>query len=398
MPKPPYVMGIDVGTGGVRVALFDLKGEIVIFREEGIPLYTPRVGWAEQKPDDWWDALCNATRKAIHDSSILPGDIIGISADTTSCTVILLDEKMKPVRPAIMWMDVRASAQAKRIKDSRHPALKYNGFGNVSPEWMPCKALWLKENEPDCYRNAAYIVDCIDWMMYKLAGRLTASINTATARWYYDRSCGGWPYDFYESIGLEDVIKKFPQDILDMGSQVGMLTISAAADLGLVQGIPVGEGGADGFVAMIGLNVVEPGKMVMVTGSSHLHLCLSQSEIHAPGIFGSFPDCIVPGLNMIEAGQISTGSAVNWYKNNFCGNMENSARKRGCSIYRFLDDEAEKLPIGSEGLIFLDYFQGNRTPYTDAEARGLLYGLTLKHTPYHVSVMGLRIFLEIWRK
>lgn len=382
--KPPYVLGIDAGTTSIRVAIFDLKGKIVTFRDESYPLYTPRAGWAEQKPEEWWQALCKASRKAISEGCINPNDIIGISADTTSCTVIITDEMMNPIRPAIMWMDVRASMQAKRISSTRHPALKYNGYGNVSPEWMPCKALWLKENEPENYRKAAHVIDCIDWMMYRLTGRLTASINTATARWYYDRKSGGWPYDFYNTIGLDDLIEKFPQDILDMGTIAGGLSKEAAEDLGLISGIPVGEGGADAYVGMIGLNVVEPGKMVLITGSSHLHLCLSQKDVHAPGIFGSFPDSIVPGLSMIEGGQISTGSIVNWYKNNLCGNVEKAAKEMGGSIYKILDEEAEKLPVGSEGLIVLDYFQGNRTPYTDPDVRGMIYGLTLKHSPYHI--------------
>lgn len=384
MIKPPYVMGIDVGTSSVRVAIFDLQGEIVIFRDEAYPLYTPNLGWAEQKPEEWWQALCKASRKAIQDSCINPKDIIGISADTTSCTVLLVDENMNPIRPAIMWMDVRASQQAKRITETKHPALKYNGYGNVSPEWMPCKALWLKENEPENYKKAAHVIECIDWIMYRLTGRLTASINTTSARWYYDNASGGWPYDFYNKIGLEDLIQKFPKDVLNMGEIVGRLSKEAAEDLGLVSGIPVGEGGADAYVGMIGLNVVQPGKMALITGSSHLHLSLSDHELHAAGILGSFPDCVVPGLSMIEGGQISTGSIVNWYKNNMCGSIEKIAKERGCSVYRILDEQAEKLPIGSEGLIVLDYFQGNRTPYTDPNVRGLIYGLTLKHTPVHI--------------
>lgn len=384
LPKPPYVMGIDAGTSSIRAAIFDLKGKIVIFRDESYPLYTPSPGWAEQRPEDWWDALCRASRRAIADSGINPADIAGISADTTSCTVVLLDNGMKPIRPAIMWMDVRASAQAKKIKSTGHSALKYNGYNNVTPEWMPCKALWLKENEPANYDRAEHIVDCIDWMMYRLTGRLTASINTVSARWYYDRRSGGWPHDFYDMIGLEDLIEKFPKDVLDMGSYAGRLSKAAAEDLGLVAGIPVGEGGADAYVGMLGLNVVEPGKMVMITGSSHAHLCLSNKEVHAPGIFGSYPDAIVPGLDLIEAGQVSTGSIVNWFKNNFCGDAAEAARQKGCSLYKLLDDEAVKLPVGSEGLIVLDYFQGNRTPYTDPDVRGIIYGLTLKHTPYHI--------------
>ncbi|NJD02741.1 MAG: xylulose kinase [Ruminiclostridium sp.] len=382
--KPPYALGIDMGTSSVRVAIFDLKGKSVVFRDEPYPLYTPYSGWAEQKPEEWWDALCKASRKAIEDSGIKPEDIIGISADTTCCTVLLVDENIDPIRPAIMWMDIRASKQAKRITESGHPALKYNGYGNVSSEWMPCKALWLKENESEKYNKAAHVIECIDWVMYRLTGRLTASINTTSARWYFDKTAGGWPHEFYTKIGLEDLIQKFPKDILALGEVAGKLTKAAADDLGLVPGIPVGEGGADAFVGMVGLNVVEPGRLALITGSSHLHLGLSDKEIHMPGIFGSYPDAVVPGLSMFEGGQISTGSIVNWFKTNMCGYVEKIAKERGCSIYTVLNEEAEKLPAGSEGLIVLDYFQGNRTPHTDADVRGLIYGLSLKHTPVYI--------------
>lgn len=379
-----YVLGIDLGTSSARVGIFDLTGSSIIFSVEPYPLYTPRSGWAEQKPEEWWDAICKASRKAISLSGIDPRKIIGMSVDTTCCTVLLLDKDMNPIRPAIMWMDVRASAQAKKIAQTGDPSLKYNGYGNVSAEWMPCKALWLKENEPENYKKAKHVIECTDWLMYRLTDVLTASINTATTRWYYDRPNGGWPRQFYAKIGLEDLVDKFPSDVIDMGVATGKLIKRAAEELGLVPGILVGEGGADAFVGMIGLDVVKPGRMALITGSSHLHLGLSNKEIHYQGMFGSYPDAIVPGLHLIEGGQISTGSIINWFKSNYCGNIEKLATERGCSIYDLLNEQAELLPIGSEGLIVLDYFQGNRTPYSDSDVRGLMYGLSLKHTPAHI--------------
>lgn len=382
--KGPYVLGIDAGTSGIRVGIFDLKGKPLVFKDETYPLYTPYSGWAEQKPEEWWDSLCKASRRALSESGVDPRDIIGMSLDTTCCTVLLVDENIQPIRPAIMWMDVRASRQAKRITETHDDALKYNGYGNVSAEWLPCKALWLKENETENYNKAAYVIECIDWLTYRLTGRLTLSIDTTSARWYYNNASGGWPVEFYHKIGLGDILEKFPKDVLPMGEKVGELTKQAADALGLIEGIPVAEGGADAFVGIIGLNVVEPGRMALITGSSHLHLGLSEKEIHAPGMFGSYPDAIVPGLSLVEGGQISTGSIINWFKCNFCGNFEIRAKEEGSSVYRILDREAEKLPIGSEGLIVLDYFQGNRTPLTDSDVRGLIYGLSLKHSPEHI--------------
>jgi FGGY-family pentulose kinase len=281
-------------------------------------------------------------------------------------------------------MDVRASAQAQRIAETGHPALKYNGYGNVSAEWMPCKALWLKENEPEIYRQARHVGEFIDWLTLRLTGEWTASINNTSIRWYYDRATGGWPVDFYEEIGLGDLLQKFPQRVLDMGEVVGPLLPEVANELGLQPGIPVAQGGADGFVAMIGLDVLEPGKMAFITGSSHLTLGQSASPFHAKGIFGTYTDAVLPGQYTVEGGQVSTGSVVKWFKDNYCGNEANIAAERGVDIYTVLTELADKVPPGSEGLIVLDYWQGNRTPYVDPEARGIIRGLSLKHTTGHL--------------
>ena len=147
--------------------------------------------------------------------------------------------------------------------------------------------------------------------MYKLTGELVASIDTTSPRWYYNRAEGGWPVSLYEEIGLADVLEKFPDTVLDMGVKVGALQKQAAQELGLAAGIPVGEGGADAFVGMLGLNVVSPGSIAMITGTSHLHLGLTDKEMHAQGMWGSYPDAVVPGLQLIEGGQTSTGAIVN---------------------------------------------------------------------------------------
>ena len=376
-----YVMGIDVGTGSARAGIFDLKGKTVAMASAGYPLSTPYNGWAEQAPEDWWTALCAASREAVAKSGVDPGDIIGISMDATCCTVVAADENYKPLRPAIMWMDVRAAEQAGRIAAMDDPALKYCGFGNLSAEWMPCKALWLKENEPECYTLARRIVESVDWITHRMTGAETLSLNNVSVRWFYDNKRGGWPRAFYEKIGLGDLFEKFPAEVLPMGAPVGPLRGEAAKEMGLVPGIPVAEGGADAHTGVIGLNVTRPGRMALITGSSHLHLGLSETEINAKGILGAFPDAIIPGLNLVEGGQISTGSVVNWVKNLISAT---AGKQPGQDVYEWLNRKAALLPAGSEGLIMTDYFQGNRTPYTDASMRGMVYGLSLKHGPEHI--------------
>jgi FGGY-family pentulose kinase len=379
-----YVMGVDFGTESVRVVIFTPDGTPVGRAAEPYPTYHPQPGWAEQNPDEWWRAFVAAVRRAVGESGVDPSQIVAIGADCTSCTVVFMDEHFQPLRPAIIWMDVRAAEQAQRIAKSGHPMLRYNGFANVSAEWMPCKALWVKENQPEVYRRAAHVGEFIDWLTYRLTGQWTGSINNVSVRWYYDRREGGWSPSFYQNIGLGDLIERFPQRILNLGEVAGELRPEVAAELGLRAGIPVAEGGADACVAMLGLNVVSPGKLAFILGSSHLLLGQAERPFHTPGIFGAYTDAVLPGLYMVEGGQASTGSVVKWFKDNFCAKEAAIAQQRGVDTYTILNELAADVPPGSEGLIVLEYFQGNRTPYVDSMARGVFWGLSLKHTTGHL--------------
>jgi len=382
---PEYILGIDAGTESIRAAIFDTAGKCIGFGVSENKIIHKFPGWAEQDPNEWEKSLVAAIKKAIDNSSIDPKYIQGVSVDGTSCTVVFLDEGGKPLRPAIMWMDVRAYKEAREISKTGHPALEYSGFSNVSPEWFPCKVLWIKRNEPEIYRKAKTIFEHTDWLIYKLTGDLTVNINTITIRWFYNSNRGGFPEDFYELIGIGDVFEKIPKRILRLGEVVGGLSKEMAELTGLREGIPVAEGGADAYIAVIGVNALKPGKMALITGSSHLHIGLTDKEVHAPGIFGSYPNALLPGYHVIEGGQISTGSVVKWFRNNFVSTeVEKEAKNAGKSVYRVLDEKASEIPIGSEGLIVLEHWQGNRTPWVDPTSRGVIRGLTLKHTIYHI--------------
>lgn len=384
MADGQYLLGIDFGTGGARVGIFDREGTAIVFNSVEFDTKFPRSGWAEQDPDQWWSSLVRASKGAMEKSGVSPDEIAGISVDTTSCTVVALDENGKHLRPALLWMDVRASDQAQRLRETGDEALKYNGYGAVSAEWMPSKALWLKENEPDIYNGARYICELQDWVTHRLTGEWTASINNTSIRWYYDRNTGGWPESLYEGVGIGDVLDKFPQKVLDMGVVVGGLRKDAADELGLKEGTPVAEGGVDAFVGALGLGVVDPGKMALITGSSHVIIGQSARPVHGQGFFGAYTDAQIPGQYTVEGGQVSTGSIVAWFKNQFAADAAAQAKERGVDTYVVLNEMAEKIPMGSDGLVLIDYFQGNRTPYTDPLARGMIWGLSLGHTPGHI--------------
>ncbi|MGI8540879.1 MAG: FGGY-family carbohydrate kinase [Rubrobacteraceae bacterium] len=377
-------MGIDGGTESIRVGVFDPEGTPLGFGSAAYALRHPRPGWAEQDPGEWWSSLIVAVRKAMAESGVSADEIAGISLDSTACTVVVMDERDHHMRPSIIWMDARASDHARRIGETGDPALKYNGYGAVSAEWMAPKALWIMENEPETYQRAKHICEYTDWLTHRLTGEWTASINNASTKWYHDRDSGGFPESLYGAVGLDDLIGKFPDRVLDMGEVVGPLRREAAEELGLRAGTPVAEGGVDAFVGSVGLGVVEPGKTALITGSSHVILGQSAEPVHGKGFFGSFTDGIIPGQYTVEAGQISTGSIVAWFKNQFADGAIARAEERGVDPYDILNEMAEAVSPGSDGLLVLDYFQGNRTPYTDPLARGMVSGLSLAHTPAHV--------------
>ena len=384
MAEGPYLMGIDFGTGGVRVGVFDREGTPVVFHGVEWETRFPRSGWAEQDPEEWWSSLVEASNKALDEGGVSSEEIVGISIDATASTVLVMDENDRHMRPAIMWMDVRASEQADRISKTGDPALKYNGFGAVSAEWGLPKAMWLKEKEPEIYNNARHICDCADWLIHRLTGEWASSINIASSKFYYDRDAGGFPESLYTAVGIEDVLEKFPGDVLDLGVVVGGLRREVAEELGLKEGTPVAQGAIDAYAGALGLGVTEPGVMALITGSSHVMIGQTAEPIHGQGFWGSYTDAMIPGQYTVEAGQVSTGSVVAWFKNGFAADAVAEAKKRGVDSYDVLTEMAEKVPIGSDGLVVLDYFQGNRSPHTDPLARGVIWGLSLGHTPGHI--------------
>lgn len=384
--KGPYLLGIDFGTESCRVAIFDALGSPQMFAATPYKTTHPRPGWAEQDPDEWWLALQASCRKVIDQSGIKPSEIVGISYDATTMTVVPMSDKGEALRSAIMWMDVRATEQAARAQSSDSVARLYNGNGTApaTAEWYPFKAAWLRENERDIYDRAYRIVDAPDWLTFKLTGEWTTNINSAALRMYHNRNHGGWPVDFYEHIGCGDVFSKIPERVVDLGTPVGTLSTIAAQLLGLTPGIPVAQGCADAWAGQIGMGVVEAGSLALITGSSHVLTGQTAQEIHGDGFFGTYTDAVIKGQYTVECGQVSTGSVLKWFKDQFAGDVVHAAEKIGLNPYDVLNRNAANIPPGSDGLIINEYFQGNRTPYTDSKARGMIWGLSLHHTAAHM--------------
>jgi len=372
----PLLLGIDGGTEAVRAALFTIDGELVGFGRSPHPTRHEHPGWAEQNPTDWWAALAIAVRQVMTEHEVRPGQIVGISYGCTSSTVVFCDPAGVPTRSALIWMDVRSAPQATAIASTGHPALKYSGNTTASAEWLPCKAVWVRQNDPDTYARSGVVCEYTDWLGFRLTGHWAASVNTAAIRSYYDRNTGGWPESLYAQIGVGDLTHKLPSTVLDMGTCLGGLSAEAASDLGLRAGTPVGVGGADAFVAMVGMNAIRPGSVALITGSSHLHLLQSTTASFGGGLFGAYTDAVLPGQFTVEGGQPSSGSVLRWFRD-----LAGAGHRWD---YGQLEVEARNLPPGSDGVHVLEHWQGSRTPHVDSGSRGAIWGLTLAHGAPHI--------------
>ncbi|WP_131195815.1 FGGY-family carbohydrate kinase [Lichenihabitans psoromatis] len=389
------VIGVDGGTEGLRAGVYNRAGRCLGAASQNYDTQFSAGARAEQNPEEWWSALGIAVRKAMTAAGVSPDAVDAIALDTTSCTVVALDRDGRPVRPAILWMDVRAGAEAAAVLATGDEALRVNGAeqGPVSAEWMIPKALWISRHEPDVFAQAATICEYQDFMTLRLTGRRVGSLTNVSLRWHYSSERkGGWPYGLLKALDLEILADKWPSDILPPGDVIGPLTTAAAAHLGLSERTQVIQGGVDAVIGMIGLGVAAPGQLALITGSSHLQFgVVADGAISKPGLWGAYPDLPIPGRYMLEGGQTSTGSIVNWL------------RRLGGSSFDLatLNEEAAALRPGCDGLLVLDHFQGNRTPYTDPHSRGAFVGLTLAHGMPHLFraaiegiCMGTRSILD----
>ncbi|MDO4888893.1 MAG: FGGY family carbohydrate kinase [Actinomycetaceae bacterium] len=379
-------MGIDLGTGGCRVGLFDDAGKPLAFEDTPVKAMYPHPAWVEQDPNEWWQALAHSVRAVVESSGVDPADIAGIGYDATSATLVATDEDGNPLRNAIMWSDVRAGEQARRASKIDHWARLYNGGGADDPsaEWFVFKALWMKENEPELWGKAHWVLDAPDWIGLKLTGNANVNLTSASLKMYHNNDHGGFPTDFFAQLGIEDLMDKMPSTVQPMGAKLGTLTQAAAYELGLVAGTPVAEGGVDAEAGMIGMNVLRPGRMALITGSSNCLLAQSAEPMHGPGMFGSHTDAVVPGQYTLEASQVSAGSVIRWFIATSAADLVEAEKDGGPSPYEVLNEASKDIPPGSDGVVVTEYFQGNRSPYTDDRARGTITGLSLHHRREHI--------------
>ena len=380
-----YYMGIDAGTASVRAAIYDDAGKSLANCVAEYSTVYPKSGWAEQDDKEWDAALQIAIPGAIEKAGIAPEEVVAVACDGTTSTVVFMDENFESVRKPILWMDVRAAKQAEKIFKSTHESSRFYPSG-VPAESMFTKSMWVKENQPEIWEKTRYVMEYTDWINMQLTGKRVANKSAATVRGLYDDVNGGWVDSFLEEMGVADLKEKLPPEVKSFAEPVGNVTEEAAGKYGLAAGTLVAEGGIDALCCMVGMGVVDAGEMGLIGGTSNVLFGLSEVEFHAQGINGAYPNALVEGTSLVEGGQASAGSVLEWFvKNLIPAEWKEDAKAKDINIYDYVTMKASEIPIGCDGLYCLEYFQGNRVPYADSSARGVFAGLSLSHTTAHMA-------------
>lgn len=394
-----YFLGFDVGTGSVRAGLFDAAGELIASATQAIRIWREAGDRVEQSSDDIWRAVSRCTGAVLEQAGLTGNRVAGIGFDATCSLVVLgaggvplpVGAHGDPARNIIVWMDHRATPQAQRINATGHPVLAYLG-GRISPEMETPKLLWLKENLLETWSKAWQFMDLADFLTWRATGSLTRSICTVTCKWTYLAHDARWEAGYFQQIGLDDLAEegfvRIGTDIQPAGTPLARgLSEQAAADLGLVPGIPVGVGLIDAHAGGIGsLGAGAETRMAYVMGTSACTMASSARPRFIPGVWGPYLSAMVPGLWLSEGGQSSAGAAIEQVLalHPASPDLRAAADAVGMSLPDFLADHAAEAAgslsaaVGlAGGMIVIPDFLGNRAPHADPQARGLIAGLDM---------------------
>ncbi|MBP0482157.1 FGGY-family carbohydrate kinase [Sagittula salina] len=383
-----YLIGIDVGTGSARAGVFDARGTLLGTAAQEIALWKGPGNRVEQSSDEIWQAVCAAVRGAVAQAGVSARDIKGLGFDAT-CSLVLLGAGGVPLpledgRNIIVWMDHRATEQAERINAIGHPVLDYVG-GHISPEMQTPKLLWLKENVPHHYTAVRQFMDLTDFLTWRATGDCARSICTVTCKWTYLAHEARWDAGYFERIGLgelcDDDFDRIGARVVPAGTALGAgLTAQAAADLGLVEGTPVGAGLIDAHAGGLGTvgTAGDPAQdMAYVFGTSSCTMTTTRDPAFVPGVWGPYQSAMVPGMWLNEGGQSAAGAAVDQLIDHhpFATEARALAQAEGKSLPAWLADRLGDLPSLVRGLHVLPEVLGNRAPHADPHRRAVIVGL-----------------------
>ncbi len=386
-----YLIGTDIGTSGTKSIIMDTKGQLIAQDLQEYDVLTPKPLWAEQWPNVWLEATKNSIANAVKKSGLAPSDIAGICiSGLYGGSGIPLDKEMKPVRPCLIWMDRRATEQEKWVIENigvdRLKEITHNG---TDPYYGYLKILWIKDNEPENWEKTKLFLPPNAYVIYELTGNVAIDYSSAgNIGGIFDMNQRYWSYELMDDMGIPRTM--MPEKIVESKAVVGGLTRRAAEEMGLLEGTPVCAGGVDCGVASFGLGVFEPGEYVAAIGTSMCAALIHDKPIKAQNLI-EWPYIIDPKhLSYSFGGGATAGAIIKWFRDTFAQLEKEIEEKGGKNAYKALDEEAAKLPAGSDGLLVLPYFMGERSPVWDTNAKGVIFGLSLMHTKAHLY----RAFLE----
>lgn len=397
-----YLIGIDVGTSGTKTVLFDERGKALASHTVEYPLHTPNPGWTEQDPEDWWNAAVQSIQAVLKQSGVPAGEVKGIGLSGQMHGSVFLDESRKVVRPAILWNDSRTAEECaeitrtlgadRLIQLASNPAL--TGF--TAP-----KAVWLKNHEPENFKRTRTLFLPKDYVRYRLTGEIAMEVSDAAGTLLFNVRERSWCSEILKGLGIP--LEWMPK-IFESTDVCGTITSATARLTGLKEGTPVVGGGADNACGATGTGVVVEGRVLSSLGTSGVILAPSASPQTDPeGRAHTFCHS-VPHMWYLMGVVLSAGMSLRWYRDVLADSERAQAQAEGRDPYDVLTALAAQAPVGSEGLIFLPYLTGERTPLKDPYARGGFIGLTIRHQRQHLIravlegiTFAMRDSLEIFR-
>jgi len=380
-------IGVDVGTTGSRAVAVDEQGAVIAARTAEYPLLTPRPQWTEQDPAAWWRATCDVLAEVVRTSG---GEVVGVGLTGQMHGSVFLDRDGELIRPALLWNDQRTGTQCDEITERVGPQRLVEITGNPAlTGFQAPKVLWLRDEEPANFERVTRVLLPKDYVRYRLAHELATDASDAAGTLFLDLHARTWSREVLDAL---DVPAEWLPPVFESPEPTGLVAGDVAEELGLPSGIPVAAGGGDNAAAAIGTAVTEDGLMSSSIGTSGvLFAHATECAVDPSGRIHAFAHS-VPGNYCLLAVTLSAGGSLRWWRD-----------LTGLG-YEDLVAEAEAIPPGAEGLVFLPYLTGERTPHLDPRATGGFIGLTARHTRGHMTralmegvLFSLRDGIEIMR-
>jgi xylulokinase len=372
--RPEVILGIDVGTQSTKCVVLDANGTLRGVGQEGYGVLSPRSQWFEQDPAAWWDATINAVRTALREAGVSAGHVQGIGVTGQMHGLVLLDRRMEPLRPAMIWMD-RRSANLCAIVTARvpHDTVVNVAANRLSPGFAGASLAWLREAEPHLLDEAHAALQPKDYLILRLTGVFSSEPSDASATWLYDVPGRTWSETLIQACG---VTPELLPTLSDSAAVVGKLTADAAYALGLKAEIPVVAGAGDQAALLLGAGVVEPGRGAITLGTGGQITVVSSRPMIDPELRLNTFCHALPDRWYTMGAILNGGIALRWWRN-VLGDTTRA--------YSDLLAAAGTTPAGADGLIFVPYLEGERTPHVDPHATGAFVGLTTQHTQAHMT-------------